>query len=589
MVGLALLTVAFFAPAGGNDFVMFDDDINIYNNPILGELSWERAHWAFTDHFYMPRYMPLGWLGLMFIFQIGGLDPAAYHWVNILMHGANAALVAVLVTRGLQLVARARGLDTDSRWLQVLGLGAALAWAVHPLKVEPVSWATSIHYVHATFWALIAITLTWSRLERTGNARRWRLWGAWVAYTLSVLVYPVTLGLPGALFLFEAWLRSRRPATDTSSDKSETSWGRLIREHAPFVGIGALALLANICMRLRVPGIFTVVPDLEVFSLWQRILQASEAAVYHLVRPWLAGNPSPVYNAMYSDGRTTGTQLTSLAVILILSATLIWKGRRMPGFAAWLAGCITVGVSYYGLLESPFQNSDRYTYFTSLIPVFGAAAIMLAVRPGKARVWLMVTAAAWWSWQAAAIPQTMLVWRDSQHLFTRVAEELRHPDTAAFYTGKAIVQQARAGHLPEARADLEALRKTGVSSHLIDRIGSNLDTVDAEARAPQRLPTARGWVVPDAGVSHNYALIANRSGEAWTARMRFEHALRLDPEFHDARYNFALWLGARGEADAARTHYDFLARSCPDMDPALSRTLIDVIERTAKMTEARTE
>jgi len=588
-VALVLLvgavTLWFFAPAAGNDFVMFDDDINIYNNPVLGELTWARVQWAFTDNFYMPRYMPLGWISLVLIFQGGGLAPEAYHWVSILLHAVNAGLVMVVVWQGLRLAGRVRGLPTSGCWPLGLGVGAALVWAVHPLRVEPVSWATGLHYVHATFWALVTIAFAWARLEKTGRARSVRLVGAWVAYLLSVLVYPVTLGLPVALWIFERWLGGRDSAKRfEGGEESVCRW----REHAPFVAIGALALLANVLMRLRVSGIFSSPPNLEGFSLFERALQGSYSALYYGWRPLIVGEVSPVYDQLYAGGGITGVKIVSLALVAVIffSAAFAWW-RRRSGWAAWCGAFIAVSVSYYGFLESPYQNCDRYTYFPSLALVFGLAVLGLAVPVGGARTVAGGSALAWWVWLAASVPPLMPVWRDNGRLFNRVAECLERADAVAWYQGRLAISMARGGELQSAVSKIEEMRSVGAPNFLVERTKSDVADVEREARGGLRLVPARGWAAPDALVSNQYALHASRAGEAWTARVRFERALKIDPGFHDARYNFAVWLAAQGEADAAWAHYAVLAGVKPVLlDSRLEAVLLRLIYNAACVTGA---
>lgn len=579
---LPLLIVLLYAPAAGNDFVMFDDDINIYNNPMLGEVTWERVSWAFADGFYMPRYMPLGWISLMVIFEMCGLAPSAYHWANIALHAANTALVFIVVRQGLSLVARARGMATGHGWVMGLAWGAAFFWAVHPLRVEPVSWATGLHYVHATFWALLAVGLTWARLERSCAVRRWYLAGACAAYLCSVLVYPVTLGLPAALWLFEAWLRSRKGAQD-GGPGWDWNW-----ELAPFFVISALALAANVAVRHWVPSFFPPAPGLEVFSLGQRGLQAAYSAVYYTLRPLVAGDPTPVYGALFVDGHFGAvTWVCAILVGILLVGLVIWW-RRMRGFTAWCLAMAAVGVPYYGLLESPFQTSDRYTYFPSVVLAFGIAVLAAIVVSGRGRTIFAGLGVAWLVWLAAAVPGALPVWRDDRALFTHVGRHLMPHEVAYLYLGRVAVKQVCLGDEEGARATMVALAQAGASRGVRAQIEEELAPLFERARARSKIPPARGWVAPDAQTSQIYAMRAVRAGEDRTARVRFSRALEIDPGFNEARYNFGLWLALRGEPEAAWAQYGELTARMPSgFDSGLERALVEVIARAAKLTGAR--
>src|SRR4051812_35385558 len=76
------------------DFIhLLDDDKNIIFNPHIGIPDGDRLRWMFTDFSYVPRYMPLGWLGFCVAYLWSGLDPWAYHAMNLGFHALNAVLV----------------------------------------------------------------------------------------------------------------------------------------------------------------------------------------------------------------------------------------------------------------------------------------------------------------------------------------------------------------------------------------------------------------------------------------------------------------------------------------------------------------
>lgn len=554
------LTFAFFAPAGGHGFVMFDDDLNIYANPQLGQLSWERVRWAFADDFYMPRYMPLGWLSLMAIFEFGGLAPAAYHWTSLTLHAVNAMMVFFVVRQGLCLVAQARGGAQGRFWVAGLAAAAGFWWAVHPLRVEPVAWATGLHYVHSTFWALLATLLTWARLGKRGGARRWCLGGAWVAYLLSVLVYPVTLGLPAVLWLFEVWARIEKGVAGAQSAQDRAfAEARWRWELLPFWVVAALALGANVFSRMVATSVYPAAPGLEEFSPERRGLQAAYSAVYYALRPLVVGEPTPVHGE--PEGLTRGPALVALGLLLLVLG-LWW--RRWPGFAAWCLAFAAAGVSYYGLLESPFQPSDRYTYFPSLVLAFGGAALGLLVREGGGRTMVAAGFLLWTGWLAAAVPGQLKIWRNDEAFFTHLGQRLGRTDPGFYYAGLLSVARLRSGDQAGSEAVLVSIRTSGGSANVLDWLEFRMRGYQAQARGEQFLRSDSGVLAPDALWAQQQALNAGRAGEARTARKRFMRALAIDRGYHDARYNFALWLTTRGEFDEAMTHFEELARCAPN-------------------------
>ena len=72
-VVLALIVINVFSPVLRADFVMWDDDINIYKNPHLGGLDSARLVWMFTDFSYSRVYNPVAWLTWSAVYECFGL------------------------------------------------------------------------------------------------------------------------------------------------------------------------------------------------------------------------------------------------------------------------------------------------------------------------------------------------------------------------------------------------------------------------------------------------------------------------------------------------------------------------------------
>jgi hypothetical protein len=137
---IAALTLITFARVLTADFVMWDDDIVLYQNPNIGALSIERLKWIFTDFDSMMAYNPLTLLNWCVTYHFWGLNPFWYHLNNWLFHGANAALLFLLLRKLLILVSSIKNTTeiVTSRITYAAAI-AALLWSLHPLRVEPVA------------------------------------------------------------------------------------------------------------------------------------------------------------------------------------------------------------------------------------------------------------------------------------------------------------------------------------------------------------------------------------------------------------------------------------------------------------------
>ena len=55
---LALIVFAVFSPVLRADFVAWDDNLNIYNNPNIQSLDSQHLRWMLTDCSHARRYKP---------------------------------------------------------------------------------------------------------------------------------------------------------------------------------------------------------------------------------------------------------------------------------------------------------------------------------------------------------------------------------------------------------------------------------------------------------------------------------------------------------------------------------------------------
>src|SRR5438094_1749979 len=137
-VVIALITSAAFLPTLQNQFVSWDDDKNFLENPHYRGLSWTHLRWMWTTH--LGHYIPLTWMTLGMDYLLWGMNPVGYHLTSLLLHVTSAVVVFFLARRLLTLaLPRASG---RGHALTVSAGFAALVFAIQPLRVESVAWAT---------------------------------------------------------------------------------------------------------------------------------------------------------------------------------------------------------------------------------------------------------------------------------------------------------------------------------------------------------------------------------------------------------------------------------------------------------------
>src|SRR5215831_2426598 len=166
---IALATLVVFLPALRNEFVGWDDYELLVQNPHYRGLGWSELRWMFTT-FHTGHYQPLSWITFAVDYLIWGMNPLGYHLTNLVLHAANAALFYFLSLRLLSLALSMPSTSADLD-LKVAAGFAALFFAVHPLRVESVAWATERRDVLSGLFFL-ATLLCYLRFAR-GGGRGW--------------------------------------------------------------------------------------------------------------------------------------------------------------------------------------------------------------------------------------------------------------------------------------------------------------------------------------------------------------------------------------------------------------------------------
>ena len=144
---LAAIVWVVFGQTLHHEFVNFDDEVYVYENPLVQKgLTWEGFRWAFT-YGQIGNWHPLTWISHMLDCQLYGLNAGGHHLTNVLLHTISVILL-FLVLRHM----------TGFLWRSAF---VAAVFAIHPLRVESVAWVAerkdvlSGLFFMLTLWAYV--------------------------------------------------------------------------------------------------------------------------------------------------------------------------------------------------------------------------------------------------------------------------------------------------------------------------------------------------------------------------------------------------------------------------------------------------
>jgi protein O-mannosyl-transferase len=411
--GLLLAALAFaYAPVFANGFVWDDWTTVVATRPSRG-LGAEGVRWAFTS-FVMGHWQPLTSLSYAVDDRLWGGAPWGAHLGNLLLHALNALLVALLAA---ELFRRSRGNGRRSEDL-ALGVLAALAaalFALHPMRVESVAWATERRDVLSACCFLLCLLFYLKRFSaaRPRAARAW--YAASLAAFLLGLLAKAQVALPGVLLVLDAW-PLRRFA-------SRASARRALAEKLPYFALSAAAA----AVALRAQASAGALVSTAEHGPFARLAQAAYGLVFYL-RATFARAWYPLYERPVPLDPGEPRFLLSMLAAALGIALLLALRRRFPSVFAAAAAYLVLLAPVLGTAQSGVQLvADRYSYLANVgwaiataagIGVWWRRARMSTSRAGRA-AWaaLVLGVLALWTGQTRA--QTR-VWRDDETLWRHV-------------------------------------------------------------------------------------------------------------------------------------------------------------------------
>src|SRR5207245_5577463 len=350
-VVIALITCAAFLPTLQNQFVDLYDNDTFLDNPHYRGLAWTHLRWMWTTH--LGHYIPLTWMTLGLDYLLWGMNPVGYHLTNLLLHAANAVVFFFVVRRILTLALL--GASERGHALAVSAGFAALVFAIHPLRVESVAWATERRDVLSGLFYLLTILVYLRASERGERGRGW-YWGAVALFACALLSKSMVVNLPVVLLILDVYpLRRLGGSLGWWSEPAR----RVYVEQIPFVLLAAAGSAIALMAQLSIHS----VPSMAQLSVPGRLAVSAYGLSFYVWKTVVPLNLSPLYELSPTVNPWAMPFLLSYGLVLALTAIVLALRRRVPGLqVAWVA-YIVVLVPVLGIVQSgPQIAADRYTY-----------------------------------------------------------------------------------------------------------------------------------------------------------------------------------------------------------------------------------
>jgi tetratricopeptide (TPR) repeat protein len=582
MLGLAVVTFALYAQVIGHQFITLDDPTYIQENPMVNRgVTLAGLAWAFTT-FHAANWHPLTWISHMIDCQLFGMNAGHQLLVNALIHVANTLLVFWFLLR-----------TTHARWPSAL---VAALFALHPLHVESVAWASERKDTLSTFFGLLSL-IAYSRYAEAPAISRY----IWVAVTLALglLAKPMLVTWPLVMLLLDYWPLGRVNGQPARRSLGGGGWPvvrGLVVEKIPLFALAAASAVMTLIAQSREGAVRTLGHEAITLRLSNALVSYAK---YLLLTFW--PNDLAVY---YPFAGIPAWQIIGAASLLIGITVFCVSQRRIRPYLMvgwlWFLGTL---VPVIGIVQVGGQiMADRYFYIPSIgllmALVFGLADIAKSWRVGPL---LSAGAAAAVLLILATLTNAQIQrWHDSFTLFEhtlavtppnlRIEHNLgvalglgdRYDEAAAhfekalqidpnFYDGLVVmgVTRAHQGRLPEAIEYFRAaIRSQPDVPKARVQLAHALWNENRDEAALEEMRRASQLAPKDADIRADFGLALAMVGTIPEAIEQLHEALRLNPNSAETHNNLGLALLASGKARESIPEFEVALRLKPELKGA---------------------
>jgi tetratricopeptide (TPR) repeat protein len=512
--GLVLLVGVVFGRTLGFELVTYDDSLFISIPEVQAGLTADSLWWALTT-IEESNWIPvtrISWIVDIELARVAArslgttpdaIEAAVHHGVNVALHAANACLLFALLVQA-----------TARRWRSAF---VAALFAIHPLHVESVAWASERKDVLSTlFWFLAMLAH-----QRGARSPSWRARYAVIgAFGLGLAAKPMLVTLPVVLLLWDFWPLGR---LDWKSLRAR------VAEKLPLFALSAA--VGAISMSTQAGS--GALGGIGSYPLEVRVATAALGYVAYLGQTiWPTG-----ISFLYLHPRAALAAAIPAALALAgATAIAVRTARSRPYLAVGWFWYLIVLLPVSGLVQVGLQaRANRYTY-VSLVGVFLIVGWIVPDWIGSWR-WMptrwrrvalggagaaVVLAAAIAAWPVVGY------WRDSETLFRRALRVdpqnwVAHNNLGLLWLGEGNMGEA----LKHLRASLD--------------IAPN----NEEAR-------------------YHLAAALEQQGRLQSAITEYERLLVTNPDHPFAHNNLGSLLARLGRYDEAIVHFEAAVRFMPD-------------------------
>jgi len=544
---VAIITFVVYLASLRNDFVNWDDNSYIIENPYIRSFNIDFLRFAFFD-FYASNWHPLTWISHAIDYAIWGLNPLGHHLTSVILHAVNTFLVVLLIMRlqetakGTMPGGREASVPNERGMLITAGV-TGLLFGLHPVHVESVAWIAerkdllcALFFLLSIAWYVkYATALGSGPVDHPVRSRfvRKEYLLSLCFFMLALMSKPMAVSLPVVLLLLD-WYPLRRLHSGTTALTAFV-------EKLPFITFSLISSILTVLAQ-RAWG---AIVEIQIIPLSSRLLVAAQSLLVYLGKMAVPRDLVPYYPYPRNISFASLEFLPAIALVVGITLCCIIVSRRYKlWLTAWGYYVVTL-LPVIGIVQVGSQSmADRYTYLPSLAPFLIIAAgtswgyekMTSRARPSVMVTTLLLGAGMVMlvSLSSLAIRQ-MQIWENGLSLWRYVIE--KEPDKVSIaYTNLGSVYQ-KMGQFDKAMENFDKAITLDPNDNLayinrgviFDKAGQFDKAIESYGKAVQSNPG-------DYKAYFNRGLLFDRMGNIPEAIEDFQRATRLnanDPRVHN--------------------------------------------------------
>jgi len=573
---LAAIIWVVFGQTLGHEFVNYDDDLYVYENPAVTRgLTLQGIIWAFT-HVHCSNWHPLTWVSHMLDCQFYGLSPGGHHLTNILLHTATAILLFLILRQ-----------MTGALWRSAF---VAAVFAIHPLRVESVAWVAERKDVLSGLFFMLTIGAYARYAQRRSRVEPSSLRSAasgsrepraqsvsaldprlpaldyclvLLFFALGLMCKPMLVTLPLVLLLLDYWPLVRvagggwRVTRFGVQVPQLSTLNHLLYEKLPLFGLAVASGMVTIFAQTK------AIQSFEQISLPLRVGNALISYVAYLGQMFWPSGLAVLYPFAAMDVGVSGVVLSLVLLAGISAGAFVLRHRRYF-LTGWLWYLIMLA-PVIGILQVGSQaRADRYTY----LPQIGLYVLL---------TWAVADLCAGWRHRrvvlggCATILLVALIfcarvqtayWRNSESLWTHTLACTSDNAIAHNNLGVTLLQKGKVDEAIVHYQKALQINPDHVEAHI--DFGNALIKKGSVDEAMVHYQKAL-QINPDSAKAHdNLGNALFKKGNVDEAIIHYQKALQIKPGSAETHYNLGNALLQKGNVDEAIVHYQMALQIKPD-------------------------